>query len=219
MIKNIIFDFDGVIVDSEVLTSKAFAKYFNQNGHLLEEEEFYSYAGMKTVQVIDLLSKKFKITDKIKFSSEIFDIISNIYLNDLKLVEGVKEFILNSNINHFIGSNSNKDRIIEGLKIVELSNKFTNDKIYSFDMVKNPKPHPDIYLKVINENNLKLDETIIIEDSSIGVKAGNLAGLKVLGLTAGKHWHSNRDQNELYESGALDVFNNYKDLAQMIEVL
>ena len=86
-------------------------------------------------------------------------------------------------------------------------------------MVKNPKPHPDIYLKVINENNLKLDETIIIEDSSIGVKAGNLAGLKVLGLTAGKHWHSNRDQNELYESGALDVFSNYKDLAQMIEAL
>ena len=55
MIKNIIFDFDGVIVDSEVLASKAFAKYFKKFGHSFKEEQFYKYAGKKTVEVIDLL--------------------------------------------------------------------------------------------------------------------------------------------------------------------
>ena len=217
MIKNIIFDFDGVIVDSEILASRAFTKYLNDKGHEVQEEDFYCYAGMKTVQVIDILSKKFQIEDKKKFSLDIFEIVSHIYSKDLKLINGFWNFLLKSNRNHFIGSNSNKDRIIAGLKIVGLSNNFLKNKIYSFDMVKNPKPDPDIYLKVINENNCKINETLIIEDSGIGVKAGFLAGPKVFGLTAGKHWYTNRDKNELYDNGAAKVFDDYETLAKAME--
>ena len=219
MIKNIIFDFDGVIVDSEIIASRAFTNYLNNKGHNLKEEELYCFAGMKTVQVIEILSEKYKIDDKNKFSDDIFELVSQVYSKDLMLVEGFKNFISNSYRNHFIGSNSTKDRIIEGLKIVDLSNIFSNDKIYSFDMVKNPKPDPDVYLKAINENNLKLDETIIIEDSGVGVKAGYLAGPKVFGLTAGKHWYSKRDKNELYDNGASNVFDNYQALSKSIEEL
>ena len=140
MIKNIIFDFDGVIVDSEIIASRAFTNYLNNKGHNLKEEELYCFAGMKTVQVIEILSEKYKIDDKNKFSDDIFELVSQVYSKDLMLVEGFKNFISNSYRNHFIGSNSTKDRIIEGLKIVDLSKNFSNDKIYSFDMVKNPKP-------------------------------------------------------------------------------
>ena len=59
MIKNIIFDFDGVLVDSEILVAKAFAKYIQNFGQEVDEKEFASYAGKKTVQVIDILSKKY----------------------------------------------------------------------------------------------------------------------------------------------------------------
>ena len=64
MIKNIIFDFDGVIVDSEVLASKAFAKYFSKINYIIKEEQFFKYAGKKTVEIIDLLSSKYKIENK-----------------------------------------------------------------------------------------------------------------------------------------------------------
>ena len=219
MIRNIIFDFDGVIVDSEVLASRAFSVYFNNLGHSLKEEEFYCYAGMKTIEVIERLSEKYQINDKKKFSDSVFEIVSNIYLKDLQLVEGVESYIKESKLNHYIGSNSTKNRIIDGLKIVGLSNIFTSNKIYSFDMVEKPKPNPDIYLKVIRDNDLHTNETVVIEDSGVGVKAANLAGLTVFGLTAGKHWHSNRNQNELYDQGALNVFNNYKDLQKALEGL
>ncbi len=219
MINNIIFDFDGVIVDSEILASRAFHNYFFYKGFEVKEEDFYDYSGMKTVQVIDILSKKYEITDKEKFSADIFNIISKIYIKDLKLVDGFKSFISNSNRNHFIGSNSNKDRIILGLKNVGMNDAFANKNIYSFDMVKNPKPHPDIYLKVIDDNKLKLNETIIIEDSSIGVRAGSLTGVKVFGLTAGKHWYLNRDKNELYDNGAINVFDDYYSLSKAIGAL
>ncbi len=109
MIKSIIFDFDGVIVDSEVLASKAFSKYFSKFDQSIKEEQFYKYAGKKTVEVIDLLSSKYKIENKEKFTNEIFDIVSEVYSKDLKLVDGAKDYISKSDRNHFIGSNSNKD--------------------------------------------------------------------------------------------------------------
>ena len=219
MIKNIIFDFDGVVVDSEVLASKAFSKYFSKFDKSIKEEQFYKYAGKKTVEVIDLLSSKYKIENKEKFTNEIFDIVSEVYSKDLKLVDGAKDYISKSDRNHFIGSNSNKDRILDGLKLVGLDKFFLSDQVYSFDMVKRPKPDPDIYLKVVNDNSLNIEETVIIEDSGVGVKAATAAGVKVFGLTAGKHWHSNRDKNELFDNGALNVFSDYKSLGKAIEEL
>ena len=219
MIKNIIFDFDGVIVDSEVLASKAFAKYFSKFDRSIKEEQFYKYAGKKTVEVIDLLSAKYKIENKETFTNEIFDIVAEVYSRDLKLVDGAKDYISKSNRDHFIGSNSNKDRIMDGLKLVDLDKIFLSDHVYSFDMVERPKPDPDIYLKVLNDNSLNIQETIIIEDSGVGVKAASSAGVRVFGLTAGKHWHSNRDKNELFDNGALNVFSDYISLGQAIEEL
>ena len=219
MIKNIIFDFDGVIVDSEVLASKAFSKYFSKFDKSIKEEQFYKYAGKKTVEVIDLLSDKYKIENKEKFTNEIFDIVSEVYSKDLKLVDGAKDYISKSDRNHFIGSNSNKDRILDGLKLVGLDKLFLSDQVYSFDMVKRPKPDPDIYLKVLNDNSLIREESVIIEDSGVGVKAATAAGVRVFGLTAGKHWHSDRDTNELFDNGALNVFSDYESLGKAIEEL
>ena len=219
MIKNIIFDFDGVIVDSEVLASKAFSKYLTKFDKSIKEEQFYKYAGKKTVEVIDLLSSKYKIENKEKFTNEIFDIVSEVYSKDLKLVDGAKDYISKSDRNHFIGSNSNKDRILDGLKLVGLDKFFLSDQVYSFDMVKRPKPDPDIYLKVLNDNSLDREETVIIEDSGVGVKAATAAGVRVFGLTAGKHWHSDRDTNELFDNGALNVFSDYESLGKAIEEL
>ena len=219
MIKNIIFDFDGVIVDSEVLASKAFSKYFSKFDHSIKEEKFYKYAGKKTVEVIDLLSSKYKIENKEKFTNEIFDIVSEVYSKDLKLVNVAKDYIIKSERNHFIGSNSNKDRILHGLKIVGLDKFYLSHQVYSFDMVKRPKPDPDIYLKVLNDNSLIREESVIIEDSGVGVKAATAAGVRVFGLTAGKHWHSNRDTNELFDNGALNVFSDYESLGKAIEEL
>ena len=64
-------------------------------------------------------------------------------------------------------------------------------------MVNMPKPYPDIYLKVINSNNLNKEETIVIEDSVVGIQAAKAAEIKVIGLTAGSHWHSETSESEL----------------------
>ena len=217
MIKNIIFDFDGVLVDSEILVAKAFAKYMKTFGISINDKEFANYAGKKTVEVIASLSEKYSIKNQQKFFDDIMDIASNIYKNELTIVNGVDEFLDEISLNIFIGSNSIKKRIIDGLNKVKLNKYFKPNQVYSFDLVDNPKPHPDVYLKAIDDNQLKKHETIIIEDSVVGVKAGCSADVRVIGLTAGGHWHENRDEKDLLEAGAIDVTNNYKKIKNIIE--
>ena len=217
MIKNIIFDFDGVLVDSEILVAKAFSKYMQELGIKTNEKEFANLAGKKTVEVIDILSEKYSLKDKQTFFDDIMNIASNIYKKELKTVVGVEEFLKKSKHNLYIGSNSMKDRILDGLKRVGLEKYFNPNHIYSFDLVDNPKPHPDIYLKAVNDNDLIIDETIIIEDSVVGVQAGKNANVKVIGLTAGGHWHTDRDEKELINAGAIATANNYNKIEEIIE--
>ena len=218
MIKNIIFDFDGVLVDSEILAAKAFSQYLSSNGFEFSEIEFENFAGKKTIEVIDILSNRFNFQDKEKFYNDVMKLTYNIYKNELTPVYGILEYLKKCDKNLFIGSNSVKQRIIDGLKKVSLNKYFNESKIYSFDMVEKPKPFPDIYLKVIKENLLNKKESIIIEDSVVGVKAGVAAEIKVIGLIAGGHWHAGRSKNELLNAGAYKVINNYAELDEAIKI-
>ena len=216
MIKSIIFDFDGVLVDSEILVAKAFSRYMIESGYDFNQNEFSKFAGKKTFQVISDLSDKFSINDEEKFYNDIMNIASNIYSKELTTVKGAFEYVKNSKRKLFIGSNSFKSRILDGLEKVQLKKFFKEDQVFSFDMVQKPKPYPDIYLQAINQNNLKKEETVIIEDSSVGVQAGVAAGIKVIGLTAGGHWHEDRSEEELINSGAFTVIKEFKYLDSIL---
>ena len=219
MIKNIIFDFDGVLVDSEILVAKAMKKYLDGRKIKFEEKEFSKFAGKKTFQVISELSLLFNISDKQSFYNDIMSYANVLYSNELKVVFGVNHFLKNTNHNRFIGSNSDKERIVRGLKKVGIDNYFNEDSISSFDTVGKPKPEPDIYQKLIEIATLDKKETIIIEDSAIGIQAGVATGVKVIGLTAGKHWHKDRSDQELLNAGAYVVVKNYKDMLLLINKL
>lgn len=212
MIKNIIFDFDGVLVDSEMLVAQAFCQYLSKRKILFTKNDFSEFAGKKTVQIISELSVKFKIDNEQEFFNDIIEIANNIYVNELTPVSGVLEFLETTTYNCFIGSNSGKERIILGLEKVRLDKFFSANKVFSFDMVGKPKPEPDVYLAVINTNNLNKEETIILEDSAVGVRAGVASGVKVFGVTAGGHWYKNRSTKELLDAGAFVLIDNYKKL-------
>ena len=219
MIRSIIFDFDGVLVDSEILVARAFSRYLIESGYDFNQKEFSKFAGRKTIEVISDLSEKFSIKNEEKFYNDIMNIASDIYSKELITVKGAFEYVKNSKRKLFIGSNSFKSRILDGLERVQLKQFFDEDQVFSFDMVQKPKPYPDIYLKVLHQNNLKKEETVIIEDSSVGVKAGVAAGIKVIGLIAGGHWHENRSEEELMNSGAFTTIKEFKYLDGILGVM
>jgi len=217
MIKNIIFDFDGVLVDSEILAGRAFSKYLaRQNINLSEQEFSITYAGNKLVEVVSKLSSRFNIKDKEKFFQDVMTLAHTIYTNDLKAVSGVKKFLDIIHQKKLICSNSGKQRIIDGLKKVNLNKYFDERNIFSFDMVKNPKPKPDIYLAAIDTTGIRSNDTIILEDSITGVRAGVEANIKVIGVTSGEHWLG-RSSKSLQEAGVYAVANNFEEVLKLIE--
>ena len=219
MINNIIFDFDGVLVDSEILVARSMREYLANRNIKFEEKEFSKFTGKKTIQVVSELSSLLNITDKKSFYNDIMSLANILYSNELQVVCGVNHFLENTNHNRFIGSNSGKERIIRGLKKVGIDSYFNEDSISSFDLVGKSKPEPDIYLRLIDIANLDQEKTIIIEDSATGIQAGIKTGVKVIGLTAGKHWHKDRSNQELFDAGAYDVVKNYKDMLSLINKL
>ena len=212
MIKNIIFDFDGVLVDSEMLVAQSFCLYLCERNIQFTENDFSQFAGKKTVNVISELSAKFNIDNEQGFFNDIMQITNEIYVNELTPVPGVLEFLESTSYNCFIGSNSVTERVVSGLQKVKLDKFFAVNKVFSFDMIGKPKPEPDIYLAVINTNNLNKEETIILEDSVVGVKAGVASGVKVVGVTTGGHWYKNRPTQELLDAGAFVLIDDYKKL-------
>ena len=219
MIKNIIFDFDGVLVDSEVLVARSLSIYLAERNIEFKEKEFSKLAGKKTTQIISELSSLFNIKDEQSFFNDIMIIAENLYVDKLQPVSGVENFLKKTNFRNLIGSNNIKNRIIDGLKKIKLKNYFPDDSIFSFDLVGRSKPEPDIHLKAIKDLEINRNETIIIEDSAIGIQAGVAAGIKVIGLTAGGHWYEDRSNKELFDAGAYDVVKNYQDMLLLINKL
>ena len=219
MVKNIIFDFDGVLVDSEGLIAKSFSEYLSKRNITFTEKQFYEYAGKKTVQIVSELSSIYNIADSDIFFEDIIKFSNQLYENDLQPIEGAKEFLEKTNHNRFIGSNNIKHKILKGLKKIKFDKYFTESSVYSFDLVQKPKPLPDIFLQPFKLHDIKKNETIIIEDSLVGVKAGVAAGLRVVVITAGSHWYAERSRKELLEAGAFEVVNSFHEMLELIDKL
>jgi len=155
----------------------------------------------------------------INFTYDFFKSKYDLYSKKLTEVLGIRNFLKNTNHNRLIGSNNIKDRIIHGLTRLNLIEYFNKDLIFSFDLVGVSKPAPDIYIKAIEVSKIDLSETVIIEDSLVGVKSGVAAGIKVIGITAGGHWFQGRSHQDLYDAGAYEVVNNYDDMLLLINKL
>ena len=86
MIKNIIFDFDGVLVDSEILVARSFCRYLSERNIIFDEKEFSKFAGKKTIQVVSELSVLSTYAFKKPGNTIIFPLVSNTCFSSLILI-------------------------------------------------------------------------------------------------------------------------------------
>ena len=194
MIKAVIFDFDGVIADTEHVHYEAFKKVLNLNNYDLTENEYYSnylayddktfFAKYYEHKYLDL-DKEF-LNRLLINKSEAFDTLIS---NNIKIYPGVIDFIkhIASKYRIAIGSGALKKEIIQILEIIHIAGLF--EIIISADDVAECKPNPEVYNKVLSKLNnnqdsrIKADECIVIEDSISGIKAAKSAGMKCVAVT------------------------------------
>lgn len=183
--KAVIFDMDGVIIDSEPIHFEVDMQTMEKLGVNISKDELNKYVGTTNEYMLTELINKYKIEKSI---DEITEYKINLTINKIKdakidAIDGIRELLVelkNNNINTAIGSSSTRDLIDAVIEKFKLKSYF--DYIVSGDEVKEGKPKPDIYLEASKRLNIEPSECIVIEDSKNGVLAAKNAGMKCIGF-------------------------------------
>jgi HAD superfamily hydrolase (TIGR01509 family) len=209
--KLIIFDCDGVLVDSERLTNQVFIDMLAVEGvNITLHEIMENYVGIPLQNGIAILEKlhQFKLPED--FITEFKQQSMAVLESDLRPISGVEKVIRNLQIPFCVASNSHTEKVCAMLKITGLFDYF-NGKIITARQVKHPKPAPDIYLYAARAFNIAPSDCLVIEDTTVGVTAAKVAGMTVLGYAA------QTSATRLLEAGAHHVFKAMKELPMLIQ--
>ena len=181
----IIFDCDGVLVDSEPITNKVYVQMLSEYGYEVNEDEFLrEFWGKAMAQRLEVISRKLSWTPPDDFSSVYHERLVEINIKELKPVDGVRTLIESLTVPYCVASNGSKQEIAHRLKVTHLAEMFVDKKIFSGTEMPHLKPAPDVYLAAAKAFNLPPKRCIVIEDSIPGITAGIRAGMKVYGHAA-----------------------------------
>lgn len=212
----IIFDCDGVLIETEFLTTQCEMEALRKLGLDISLEEYRDLAvGCRNDQVAKLLKEKFDLQLPIDFWQEQNVEHKTLFEQKLTSVNGISETIKAIDIPKCIASSSTMERLTFTLNLTKLLPHF-NNSIFSTEFVKRGKPHPDIYLYAAEKMQAEPSRCLVIEDSLIGVQGGLAAGMTVFAFGGGKHI-TPLAKNKLLHSGAHHFFDDMRELPSLLK--
>jgi HAD superfamily hydrolase (TIGR01509 family) len=183
MLKAVIFDMDGVLVDSMPYHADAWVSVFKDVGINIRREDIYDIEGSNHIGIINLVFKKAgrtpEPTDFLRLAQKKQEIFSKI--NKAKVFDGIYECINSLKNKYLLAVVSGSDRAV----VIELIERFFPDTfsaIVSGNDVKEGKPSPEPYLKALEMLKVNKDECIVIENAPLGVESAKRAGLYCIAI-------------------------------------
>ncbi|MEQ9442382.1 MAG: HAD family phosphatase [Cyclobacteriaceae bacterium] len=215
-IQAVIFDCDGVLVDSEILASQVSLRMLKPYGFEMNPQEYArAFAGKVEADILSLISRDHHIELPDDFLAKLRLQIEHALDHDLQPIPGVQETISKIPITKAVVSNSRLARVLSSLKVAGLSDVF-GKQIFSAEMVEHPKPAPDVYLLAARELGVDPAHCLVVEDSQSGVMAAHRAGMQVIGFLAASHIPEGHDRT-VREEGAFATASSMKELGQMFQ--
>jgi HAD superfamily hydrolase (TIGR01509 family) len=187
MIKGVLFDMDGVLVDSEPFICKAAIMMFSELGITVSAEDFKPFVGMGENRYIGGVAERHGIKiDIAHVKARTYKIYEEIVTGNLSPLPGANEFVSrcrNKGFRLALATSADRIKMEVNLKEIGLSPDSFDTIITGLD-VKNKKPFPDIYLKAAEDIGLLPVECLVVEDAVSGIKAGKAAGCRCLAVTS-----------------------------------
>jgi len=178
VLKAIIFDMDGVLVDSMSYHAQAVQNIFDQIGVKMDKQDIFEREGERTVDIITYLIEK-ETGDASGY--DIRDIVDR-YIREfnriveLKVFDGIRECLLSMNNDFRMCVVSGSDRpIVHDIIAREFPDIF--EILVSADDVERGKPHPEPYLTAVEKLGISKDECLVVENAPMGVESAKKAGL------------------------------------------
>jgi len=191
--KCIIFDCDGVLVDSEIITTKYFIKHLSDIGFQISiEDAIKRFTGISDKMVYEIISKETGII----FTPEQIDHIQNQVHHSLHAevlaITGMDELLATlekSNKKICVASSGTLNKINKSLTVTGLIKYFHAENIFSVQHVHKGKPAPDLFLFAANKMGYDPKDCIVVEDSLAGIEAAIAANMRAIGFLGGSHAH------------------------------
>jgi HAD superfamily hydrolase (TIGR01509 family) len=215
----IIFDFDGVIADSEVLANTVLAEVVSELGvPTTLDDALRLYMGKRFHEVIASIEAKIGRSLPEGFPDDLQQRTLSRLRSDLHIVEGAREFVeAFPDTPRCIASSSSSDRLVLCLDVRNLAHVFGLN-VYSASEVARGKPYPDIFLHAAKTMAVDPTKCIVIEDSVSCVQAGVAAGMTVVGLLAASHIRAGHAER-LHVAGARYLARTFKEAREVTRVL
>lgn len=197
----VIFDCDGVLIDSEGLSCAIEAEVLTEFGFPLTPEEVRdSFVGLSLARELDLIAERFGRRPSDEVVAAIHARNRSVFAASLQPTPGIHDLLDRLTLPRCVASSSAPERLRFTLGLTGLYDRL-QPHIFSATMVKNGKPAPDLFLYAAAAMKADPAQCLVIEDSAVGVAAGKAAGMTVVGFTGGSHCAPGHG-DKLYTAGA-----------------
>lgn len=212
----LIFDCDGVLVDSEPVSIAVLLDMLSHLGVEMGEEEAYNrFLGRSVSSMTTTLFEDYGVETDIDFLDHMRVTLFERFRTELKPIPGIVETLDRLSQPRCVASSSQPERIRYSLGLTGLLDRL-EPHIFSATMVKNGKPAPDLFLHAAREMNVAPERCIVIEDSPAGIAAAKAAGMAVFAFTGGSHARFPAFREKIAGLGADAVFDAMPDLVQLV---
>jgi beta-phosphoglucomutase-like phosphatase (HAD superfamily) len=211
----IIFDCDGVLVDSEVLSCRAHAETLTRHGYPITADEVLNrFLGVSDREARLMIENEIGRKLPNDFEWQVKHVTLQYYADDLRAISYVGEAIAAIGLPKCVASSGTPEKICHGLTCAGLYDQLA-PHIFSASEVKRGKPAPDLFLFAAEQMHAAPAQCLVIEDSIPGVTGAVAAGMTVLGFHGGSHCPPGHGDT-LRAAGAIMTFEDMRQLPDLI---
>jgi len=214
----VIFDCDGVIVDSEPLAARVLEQYLRDLSYpvIVDASMHGRFVGLSLSAMQRMLETESGVALPADFIDELVRRDAVAFRAELTAIPGIADVLAGLTVPYCLASSGSRRKIDTSLTLTGLGRWFEG-RIFSAtdDAVAHGKPAPDLFLHAAAEMEAATADCIVIEDSVNGVKAGKAAGMRTLGFTGGGHCDPDHGES-LIAVGADAVFAKMTELPSLL---
>jgi HAD superfamily hydrolase (TIGR01509 family) len=202
----VIFDLDGVLVDSEPISSRVTAAALTEAGIGISAAEVCErFLGVSTASMLRALEAEHGCRLPETFQENLRARILKAFEHELEPVPGIAALLDALAVDRCVASSSHPERIRRSLDLVGLLKRFA-PHLFSATMVSAGKPAPDLFLLAAARMATEPARCLVIEDSEVGIRAAKAAGMTAFGFTGASHVRPKTHAPRLRAAGADAIF-------------
>jgi HAD superfamily hydrolase (TIGR01509 family) len=213
----VIFDCDGVLIDSEPISLSCTIRAWSQIGVAIDPDAARQlFLGISGRSMVEDGRRRWGVEPPANFLTDLRADVLDRFRTELRPVADVAEVVAALPYRSCVASSSDLVRLRCSLEITGLIDLF-DGRIYSSEQVPRGKPFPDLFLFAAEQTGARPEHCLVIEDSPAGVLAARDAGMVVVGFTGGTHRRHDADGADLLDAGARLVFDRFADLPKILD--